>query len=98
MKEKDQENHPGAGWVLYWKGVERRRGSEGMGKLAEVYDAEMLALLRGLETAIEFQPELNRKQSNMRRQHVLGRCDNEIKPRIDPTNIAEIRGNHDDLP
>ena len=35
-----------------------------MGRLAEVYDAEMLALLRGLETAIGFQqemPEANRK-------------------------------------
>lgn len=36
-----------------------------MGKLADVYDAEMLGLLRGVETAIEFQqetPELHRKQ------------------------------------
>jgi hypothetical protein len=31
MKEKEQENRTGAGWVLYWKGVERRNGSEGMG-------------------------------------------------------------------
>ena len=44
----------GAGWVLYWKGVERRSGSEGLVILAGVYDGEMLALLRGLETAIEF--------------------------------------------
>ena len=29
-----------------------------MGKLAEVYDTEMLALLRRLETVIEFQQEL----------------------------------------
>ncbi len=39
-----------------------------MGKLAEVYDAEMLVLLRNLETAIEFQqetPELHRKQSKI---------------------------------
>ena len=39
-----------------------------MGKYAEVCDAEMLALLRGLETAIEFQlamPEQNRKRSRV---------------------------------
>ena len=68
MKEKEQQNRTGAGWVLYWKGVERRNGSEAMGKDAEVYDAEMLALLRGLETAIEFQqamPEENRKRSKI---------------------------------
>ena len=57
MTEKDHERRTGAGWVVYWKGLERRSGREGMGKLAEVYDAEMLALLRGLETAIEFQQE-----------------------------------------
>jgi hypothetical protein len=36
-----------------------------MGKSAEVYDAEMLALLRGLEAAIAFQqntPETSRRQ------------------------------------
>src|SRR5258706_12677706 len=102
MKEKDQENHPGAGWVLYWKGVERRRRSEGMGKLAEIYDAEMLVLLRGLETAIEFQqetPEVRQKivkDRISRRRHVLERCDNERGPRTQPTNID--RGNCDDLP
>ena len=67
-KEKDQESRSGTGWVLYWKGTERRNGSEGMGKHANVYDAEMLALLRGLETAIEFQlamPKENRKQSRI---------------------------------
>ena len=37
-----------------------------MGKLAEVYDAEMLALLRGLETAIEFQQE----SPNANRRHM----------------------------
>ena len=39
-----------------------------MGRLAEVYDAEMLALLRGLETAIEFQQEIphtNRRQTKI---------------------------------
>ena len=58
MTEKDHECQTGAGWVVYWKGLERRSRREGMGKLAEVYDTEMLALLRGLETAIEFQQEL----------------------------------------
>ena len=57
MMEKDHECRTGAGWVVYWKGLERKSRREGMGKLAEVYDAEMLALLRGLETAIEFQQE-----------------------------------------
>ena len=36
-----------------------------MGRFAEVYDAEMLALLRGLEAVIGFQqetPELDRKR------------------------------------
>ena len=54
----------GVGWVIYWKGIERRWESEGMGKFAEVYDAEMLALLRGLEAAVNFQqeiPELDRR-------------------------------------
>ena len=55
MKEKERIHRTGAGWVLYWKGMERRGGCEGMGGLAEVYNTEMLALLRGLETAIEFQ-------------------------------------------
>jgi ribonuclease HI len=65
MKEREQENWTGAGWVVYWKGEERRRGNEGMGKSDEVYDAEMLALLRGLEAAIAFQkntPETSRRQ------------------------------------
>ena len=57
MTEKDHERQTGAGWVVYWKGLERRSGREGMGKLAEVYDTKMLALLKGLETAIEFQQE-----------------------------------------
>ena len=55
MKEVEQENQTGAGWVIYWKGIERRNGNEGMGRFAEVYDAEMLALLRGLEAAVELQ-------------------------------------------
>ena len=38
-----------------------------MGKLAEVYDTKILALLRGLETAIEFQQELpNTNRTRMR--------------------------------
>ena len=57
MTEKDHEHQTGVGWVVYWKGLERRNGREGMGELAKVYDAEMLALLRGLETVIEFQQE-----------------------------------------
>jgi len=32
MKEIDRENRTGAGWVIHWKGIERRSGSEGMGK------------------------------------------------------------------
>ncbi len=73
-----------------------------MGKLAEIYDAEMLVLLRGLETAIEFQqetPEVRQKivkDRISRRRHVLERCDNERGPRTQPTNID--RGNCDDLP
>ena len=66
MTEKDHEHRTGAGWVVYWKGLERRSGREGMGKLAEVYDAKMLALLRGLETAIEFQQE----SPNANRRHM----------------------------
>jgi ribonuclease HI len=65
MKQKDQENWTGAGWTVYWKGIERRWGNEGMGKCAEVYNAEMLALLRGLKAAINFQqstPETNRER------------------------------------
>ena len=45
--------------------MERRRGSEGMGRFAEVYDTEMLALLRGVEAVIDFQqetPELDRRR------------------------------------
>src|SRR5258706_5968 len=48
--------------------MERRSGCEGMGKLAEVYDAEMLALVRGLETAIKVQQEMpgvNRRQTRI---------------------------------
>jgi len=68
MKEKNQEHRMGAGWVVYWKGMERRSGGEGMGSLAEVYDAEMTALLRGLEAAIEFQqeaPDANRRRTKI---------------------------------
>ena len=39
MKEVEQENQTGKGWVIYWKGMERRSGNEGMGRFAEVYDA-----------------------------------------------------------
>jgi len=51
-----------------WKGMERKSGSDGMGGNAEVYDAEMLGLLRGLEIAIVFQqpmPEQNRMQGRI---------------------------------
>ena len=58
MKEVEQENWTGVGWVIYWKGIERRSGNEGMGRFTEVYDAKMLALLRGLEAAVDFQQEL----------------------------------------
>jgi len=53
----------------YYTGMEwNRRVSEGMRRHAEVYDAEMLGLLRGLETAIVFQqvmPEENRMQARI---------------------------------
>ena len=68
MKEVEQENQTGAGWVIYWKGIERRSGNKGMGRFAEVYDAEMLALLRGLEAAVELQrelPEVDRRRSTI---------------------------------
>ena len=64
MKEQRQGHQMGAGWVLYWRGSERRNRGEGLGRLAKVYNAEMLALLQGLKTAIEFQqelPEVNRR-------------------------------------
>ena len=72
--EKDHECQTGAGWVVYWKGLERRSGREGMGKLAEVYDTKMLALLRGLETAIEFQQEM--PNANRRRTRIILFADN----------------------
>lgn len=65
VKGRGRKRRTGAGWVLYWKGEEKKNGSEGMGRDARVHDAEMLALLRGLETSIEFwqtMPEGNRKQ------------------------------------
>jgi hypothetical protein len=65
MKEREQETWTGVGWVVYWRREERGRGNEGMGKSAEVYDAVMLALLRGLEAAIAFQQntsETSRRQ------------------------------------
>ena len=68
MKEKDWELQTGAGWVVYWKGRERKYGCKGMGMGAEVYNAEMLALLRGLEMAIEVQQEMpnaRRKRSRI---------------------------------
>ena len=68
MKEVEQENWTGAGWVIYWKGIERRNRNKGMGRFAEVYDAEMLALLRGLEAAVKLQrelPEADRRQSTI---------------------------------
>ncbi|KAG8794770.1 hypothetical protein FRC16_010367 [Serendipita sp. 398] len=43
----------GAGWVLYSKGEERATGSVGLGTTAEVYDAEMTALSKGLHCAID---------------------------------------------
>ena len=45
-----------------------------LGSLAEVYDAEMLALLRGLETAIEFQQEM--QGANRRRTRIVLFADN----------------------
>ena len=45
-----------------------------MGKLAEVYDTKMLALLRGLETVIKFQPEL--PNTNRRRMRIILFTDN----------------------
>jgi len=40
---KEEENRTRAGRILYWKGVERRNGNEGMGIHADVCDVEMLA-------------------------------------------------------
>ena len=74
MTEKDHECRTGVGWGVYWKGLERRSGREGMRKLAEVYDTEMLALLRGLETAIEFQQET--PNANRRRTRIILFADN----------------------
>src|SRR5258708_39581360 len=54
--------------------MERRSGREGMGCLAEVYDAEMLALLRGLETAIEVHQGMPR--ANGRRTRIVLFADN----------------------
>ena len=96
MKEIEQENRTGAGWVIYWKGIERR-GREGMGRFAEVYDA-MLALLRGLEAAIDFQqetPDLDGRpidDHTICRHHVLGRGDNGRETGTKPTYITGIRG------
>src|SRR5258706_11998678 len=64
----------GVGWVVYWRGMERRSRCEGMGKLAEVYDAEMLVLLRGLETAIKVQQEM--PGVNRRRTRIVLFADN----------------------
>src|SRR5258708_4794415 len=54
--------------------MERRSGREGMGCLAEVYDAEMLALLRGLETAIEVHQRMPRAKG--RRTRIVLFADN----------------------
>ena len=67
-KKYKQENRTGAGWVLYWRGVEERWGREVMGNLPKTSDAEMLALLRGLESGMEYRkgmPEGNKKQSKI---------------------------------
>ncbi len=74
MKEKDQEQRTGARWVAYWKGRERRSRCEGMGSLAEVYDAKMMAPQRGLETAIKFQQET--PGTNRRRTRIILFADN----------------------
>ncbi len=52
MKEKDQEQRTRAGWVVYWKGRERRSGCEGMGKPLK-YTMPRWWRCRG--TGIEFQ-------------------------------------------
>ena len=39
MKENNMKSRTGAEWVLYWKVMERRSGSEGMRRHAEVCDA-----------------------------------------------------------
>jgi ribonuclease HI len=49
-----QEEKAGAGWASYHRGREVFWGLEGMGPKAEVYDAEMLALLRAISRAIRF--------------------------------------------
>jgi ribonuclease HI len=63
-----RKNRTGAGWALYWKGVEQRCGNEGRSKYCTIEDTEMLALLLGLKAAIEFQqamPEENNKRSRI---------------------------------
>ena len=74
MKEKEREHWTGAGWVVYWKGMERRCRRKGMGRVAEVYDAEILALLRGLETAMKLQQEM--PGTNRRRTRIILFADN----------------------
>jgi len=68
-----------------------------MGKHAEVYDVEMLALLSGLETAIEFQLAAGREQKTVkshtiRQQHIFGCFNNKRE-----TGIAEVCGNRNKL-
>lgn len=49
-----EEERAGAGWAGYHRGREVFWGQEGMGPKAEVYDAEMLALLQAISQAICF--------------------------------------------
>ncbi|KAG1847521.1 hypothetical protein DFJ58DRAFT_843161 [Suillus subalutaceus] len=50
----DQEVRAGAGWTGYHRGRKVLWGREGMGPKTEVYDAEMLALLRASMQAMRF--------------------------------------------
>jgi hypothetical protein len=54
------------GGILERRGGEERR-EKGMGEGTEVYDAEMLALLRSMEAAIEYLAEKNCAESH----HIL---------------------------
>lgn len=55
-QEVDQNNTPteiGAGWVLNWVGSWHKKQGISLGKTKEVYDAEEIAMLEGLQQALK---------------------------------------------
>ena len=60
-----ESNGSGLGTIL-----EGRNGSERMGKHGEAYGAQVLALLRGLETEIEFRQAMREKTVRDRRMTI----------------------------